>query len=140
MRTFPGRGGRTVALATLALLAATAITGCQEKSGGSSAAPYPCGRTIASADRFAGSEADIEKDPEGAAKSANDLAGELRTAGQQTTDAEVRTALGQFADVYDEFADRIRTSDPSGGKVAGLEKTFSKLEAAGDRLDRACSS
>ncbi|OKK14734.1 hypothetical protein AMK16_29735 [Streptomyces sp. CB00455] len=130
---------RITAIATLALLAA-ALTGCQETTGADSSAPYPCGRTIASADRFAGSTGDIEKDPEGVARSANDLAGELRDAGKKTTDAGVRSALGEFADVYDEFAGQIRTSDPSGGRVAGLEKTFTKLEAAGDRLDRACAA
>ncbi|MFE2286472.1 hypothetical protein ACFXDJ_20195 [Streptomyces sp. NPDC059443] len=132
------RTDRLTALVTLALLAAAA-TGCGPTTDAGSA-PYPCGRTIASADRFANSADDIEKDPEGVARSANDLAGELRAAGQKTTDPKVRTALGEFADVYDEFAGRIRTSDPAQGRVGDLEKTFTKLEAAGDRLDRACSA
>ncbi|MCX4783676.1 hypothetical protein [Streptomyces sp. NBC_01264] len=133
------RTDRLTVLVSLALVA-VAATGCQETTGSNSSAPYPCGRTIASADRFASSADDIEKDPESVARSAGALAGELRVAGEKTTDPEVRTALGEFAGVYEEFAERIRTSDPSQGKVGELEKTFTKLEAAGDRLDRACSA
>ncbi|MFE7524151.1 hypothetical protein ACFU7Y_00305 [Kitasatospora sp. NPDC057542] len=133
MRTTRLRAFTSLAVAAVAI---AALAGCQDKTG--SAAPYPCGQSIASADRFADSSADLEKDPEGAAANAGGLARELRAAGERSTDRKVKSALGEFADAYDEFAQQVRSSDPARGKVAGIEKTFTRLEKASARLDDAC--
>ncbi|MDH6626468.1 hypothetical protein M2271_004285 [Streptomyces sp. LBL] len=131
-----------MAAVLLVPLAALAAVGCKSttESAGTTGQPYPCGRTIASADRFADSQDDLEKDPESVARDAEDLAAELREAGKRATDNQVRTALAEFADVYDEYAAGARHSRPSTGQDGGLLKTMSKLEQAGERLDAACAS